>query len=380
MAFPVLAAFGLGSLVNAAVSFFSGEKSRGQNWDIARFNAAQQERLEAGRQQMQVAQMKLNYLQQVENRAFQAEQAERSRAYQAEQARLSREHQAELERFRQQVQQEINERNLQFQGWKLGKEQELQRELANYNRETQQLIATFQRETALRQPEVSKLYETWPLRIVPLQILNDQPNGGNPPLKVIIAPPEVDSDKFGATVAGVPKLEKGLAEGLRNFFGKHYPLEHAQRPVEFLGGAWDAKRFHGESSIKALFSMLNSEALLVLESEIDGDYLNMRFAYWAAGQARYTYAPVLTRFPYRESVYESAKARAQKWEKPHDLLLQQGKNPKLLNEVDTHNLEVLRENAQLADNSCRYLCSQGVKGVRGFALADYFSQERIQNG
>ena len=400
MALPVL--FGIGSLVNAATNLLSGEKSRGQNWDIARFNAAQQEKLEAGRQQMQVAQMKLNYLQQVENRAFQAEQAERNlafqaqqaernralqaeqaernRVYQAEQARLSREHQAELERFRQQVQQEINERNLQFQGWKLGKEQELQRELAHYHRETQQLIATFQRETTLRQPEVNKLYETWPLRIVPLQILNDQPNGGNPPLKVIIAPPEVDSDKFGATVAGVPKLEKGLAEGLRNFFGKHYPLEHAQRPVEFLGGAWDAKRFHGESSIKALFSMLNSEALLVLESEIDGDYLNMRFAYWAAGQARYTYAPVLTRFPYRESVYESAKARAQKWEKPHDLLLQQGKNPKLLNEVDTHNLEVLRENAQLADNSCRYLCSQGVKGVRGFALADYFSQERIQNG
>ena len=347
MALPVL--FGIGSLVNAATNLLSGEKSRGQNWDIARFNAAQQERLEAGRQQMQVAQMKLNYLQQVENRAFQAEQAERNRAYQAEQARLSREHQAELERFRQQVQQEINERNLQFQGWKLGKEQELQRELAHYHRETQQLIATFQRETTLRQPEVNKLYETWPLRIVPLQILNDQPNGGNPPLKVIIAPPEVDSDKFGATVAGVPKLEKGLAEGLRNFFGKHYPLEHAQRPVEFLGGAWDAKRFHGESSIKALFSMLNSEALLVLESEIDGDYLNMRFAYWAAGQARYSYAPVLTRFPYRESVYESAKARAQKWEKPHDLLLQQGKNPKLLNEVDTHNLEVLRENAQLAE-------------------------------
>ena len=342
MALSGFATFGLrvlaSSLVNAVTIFFSGEKSRGQNWDIARFNAAQQEKLEDKRQRMQTTQIMMQYLQNQDNQAFQAEQA-----------RLSREHQAELERFRQQVQQEINERNLQFQGWKLGKEQELQRELANYNRETQQLIATFQRETTLRQPEVNKLYETWPLRIVPLQILNDQPNGGNPPLKVIIAPPEVDSDKFGATVAGVPKLEKGLAEGLRNFFGKHYPLEHAQRPVEFLGGAWDAKRFHGESSIKALFSMLNSEALLVLESEIDGDYLNMRFAYWAAGQARYSYAPVLTRFPYRESVYESAKARAQKWEKPHDLLLQQGKNPKLLNEVDTHNLEVLRENAQLAE-------------------------------
>ena len=355
LAIPILGASALGSITN----FFSGEKSRGQNWDIARFNAAQQEKLEASRQQMQVAQMKLNYLQQAENRAFQAEQAERNRAYQAEQAernralqaeqaRLSREHQAELERFRQQVQQEINERNLQFQGWKLGKEQELQRELAHYNRETQQLMAKFQRETTLQLPEVNKLYETWPLRIVPLQILNDQTTGGNPPLRVIIAPPEVDSDKFGATVAGVPKLEKALAEGLRNFLGKHYPLEHAQRPVEFLGGAWDAKRFHGETSIKALFSMLNSEAVLVLESEIDGDYLNMRFAYWAAGQARYAYVPVVTRFNYRESVYESAKARARKWQVPHDVLKQQGKDPKKLNEIDTHNLEVLQEDEQLA--------------------------------
>ncbi|MEN9503194.1 MAG: hypothetical protein RI964_2479 [Pseudomonadota bacterium] len=342
MALSDFATFGLrvlaSSLVNAATNFFSGEKLHGQNWDIARFNAAQQEKLEDKRQKMQTTQIMMQYLQHQDNQVFQASQA-----------RLNREHQAELERFRQQVQQEINERNLQFQGWKLGKEQELQRELANYNRETQQLMATFQRETTLRLPEVNKLYETWPLRIVPLQILNDQPNGGNPPLKVIIAPPDVYSDKFGASVANVPKLEKGLAEGLRHFFGKHYPLEHAQRPVEFLGGAWDAKRFHGESSIKALFSMLNSEALLVLESEIDGDYLNMRFAYWAAGQARYTYAPVLTRFPYLESVYESAKARAQKWEKPHDLLLQQGKNPKLLNEVDTYNLAVLRENEQLAE-------------------------------
>ena len=106
----------------------------------------------------------------------------------------------------------------------------------------------------------------------------------------------------------------------------------------------------------------------------------MRVLYWAAGQARYTYAPVVIRFPYRELVYESAKNRALQWENLQDWLLEQGKNPKLFNEIDTYNLEVLRENAQMADNLCRYLCSQGVKGVRGFALADYFSQERIQNG
>ena len=325
------------SVVKSVVNHFGRGNSQTDDLDILRFNADQRPQLEEKRQQMQMARMKLDYLQNRDSQAFQAEQA-----------RLTHEHQMELERFRQQVQQELNERNLQFQGWKLEQEQELQRELAHYNRETQQLMATFQRETTLKLPEVNKLYETWPLRIVPLQILNDQTTGGNSPLRVIIAPPEVDSDKFGATVAGVPKLEKALAEGLRHFLGKHYPLEHAQRPVEFLGGAWDAKRFHGETSIKALFSMLNSEAVLVLESEIDGDYLNMRFAYWAAGQARYAYVPVVTRFNYRELVYESAKARARKWQVPHDLLKQQGKDPKKLNEIDTHNLEVLQEDEQLA--------------------------------
>lgn len=302
-----------------------------------------------------------------------------------EMARFTSEQQRLLEEKCQQAQQEINERNLQFQGEESDKARELLNELALRNHEMRQLemrqlMITFQREATLKLPEVNTLYETWPLRIAPLQLLHDQPNVGNPPLKVIIAPPEVDSDKFGGMVAGVPKLEKGLAEGLRNFLGEHYPLEHAQRSVEFLGGAWDAQRFHGEVSINALFNMLNSEAMLVLESEIDGGYFNMRVLYWAAGQARYTYAPVVIRFPYRELVYESAKNRALQWENLHDWLLEQGKNPKLFNEIDTYNLEVLRENAQMADNLCRYLCSQGVKGVRGFALADYFSQERIQNG
>lgn len=341
MPLPFIAAIGIPTLLasafGAATNWFSGSKNRTHSQEIARYNVEQQGKLETQRQQMQVAQLKLNYLQHRENQSFQAEQAQ-----------LNREYQAELETFRQQVQREISQDNLRFQAWRLEQEQALQQQLAVYGRETQQLLAAYQRETARQQPEVNKLYETWPLRIVPMQILKDPPVNGHPPLKVIIAPPEVDFDKFGANVTGVPKLEKGLAEALRTFLGKHYPAGDRLRPVEFIGGAWDAKRFHGEASIAALFSMLRGESLLVLESEIDGDCLNMRFAYWAAGQERPFYAPVLTGFRFRDLVYESARERARKWKAPHDLLLAQGKNPAQLNELDTCNLNILAEDAELA--------------------------------
>lgn len=323
-------------------------------------NQAQQARLEANREAMQVAQMKLSCLQQARNQAFQTEENRLNREHQAaleyarqqearEQARLHHDHQVELERFRQEVQKELNERNLQFQAWRLEQEQSLQKELAGYARETQLIIAEFHRETARQQPEVNKLFEAWPLRLVPLQVLNDPATQSNPPLKVVIAPPEVDFDKFGSSNTNTPKLEKSLAEGLRQFFNQHYPLHDAERAIEFIGGAWDAKRFHGEASIKALFSMLKSEPLLVLESEIDGDYLNMRFAYWGSAQAQYAYVPVVSRFKFRELVYESAKERARQWKAKRDRLLELKKDPRQINERDTYNLSVLEEEEELAE-------------------------------
>lgn len=348
-----------GALVNAVSGWFSGNKAREQTRELAQVNQAQQARFESNREAIQLTQMKLSCLQQAQNQAFQTEENRLNRQHQAaleaarqqearEQARLSREHQTELEKFRQQVQKELNERNLQFQAWRLEQEQALQKELAGYARETQLMIAEFQRETARQQPEVNKLFEAWPLRLVPLQILNDQAAQGNPPLKVVIAPPEVDFDKFGSANTNTPRLEKSLAEGLRQFFNQHYPLHHAERAIEFIGGAWDAKRFHGEASIKALFSMLKSEPLLVLESEIDGDYLNMRFAYWGSAQAQYAYVPVVSRFKFRELVYESAKERARQWKDKRDKLLALGKNPSEVNKHDTYNLAILEEEEQLA--------------------------------
>ena len=196
-------------------------------------------------------------------------------------------------------------------------------------------------------PEVNKIFEHWPLRIVPSLILDSHVNNNRPPLKVIIAPPEVNFDKFGSATQGLPKMENTLAQGLRQFLDKNYHLHSQIRPVQLLDGAWDSNKYHGGSSIQVLFKMLKSEPLLILESEIEGDYLNFRIAYWGYGQTIYRYGTVLARLPYMDIMYDSAKARARKWKSARDMLIQQGKNPKVINEPDTHNLEVLEEEEQL---------------------------------
>ncbi|MDB9457111.1 GUN4 domain-containing protein [Dolichospermum circinale CS-545/17] len=226
------------------------------------------------------------------------------------------------------------------------RQKQLQLELAEFTRETQLEVAAKQRETALALPEVNKLFENWPLRIVPSLILNSPVSDNRPPLKVIIAPPEVNFDKFGSATQ-VPKMENTLAQGLRQFLDKNYSRHSPIRPVEFLDGAWDSNKYHGGSSIKVLFEMLKSEPLVILESEIEGDYLNFRVAYWGYGDTTYKYGTALARLPYTNILYDSAKSRAIKWKPDRDRLIQMGKNPKLINELDTHNLEILEEEEQL---------------------------------
>ena len=207
-------------------------------------------------------------------------------------------------------------------------------------------MAAQQRETTLALPEVNKLFEHWPLRIVPSLILNSPISNNRPPLKVLIAPPEINFDKFGPATQ-VPKMENTLAQGLRQFLDKNYSHHSPIRPVEFLDGAWDSNKYHGGSSIKVLFEMLKSEPLLILESEIEGDYLNFRVAYWGYGDTQYKYATALARLPYTNILYDSAKSRAIKWKPDRDRLIQMGENPKSIDEWNTHNLELLEKEAQL---------------------------------
>ncbi|MGH8001700.1 MAG: WD40 repeat domain-containing protein [Brasilonema sp.] len=223
---------------------------------------------------------------------------------------------------------------------RLDKEKIQQQQLAFSYQETQLKIATQQRETALKLPEVQKLFESWPLRLSPSQILESHKSHQRTPLKIFIAPPKIKFDKFENRGEEISDIEFMLAEGLREFLNQHYSLHNPVRPTEFLAGAWDSKRFHSESSIKALFGMLKTEPILVLESEADGDYLNFRIGYWGLGQDNYYYQTI-SRFSYKEIVYESAISRAKNWKKIRDELIALGESLEDINHLGGENVRNL---------------------------------------
>ncbi len=216
-----------------------------------------------------------------------------------------------------------------------------QQQLAAYHRETQLKLAAMQRETALKLPEIHKILESWPLRLYPSQILESQVGQSFQPLRIFLAPPQVQFDQLHRSKQPHLNIETCLAEGLRTFLNQHYSLQSPVRPTEFLAGAWESKRFHSESSIKALFGMLKSEPTLILESEIDGDCLNFRIAYWGVAQESYYYKTI-ARLPYRKQIQDAVKARALAWKQTRDQLIALGVDETEINQIGGDNVENLK--------------------------------------
>jgi hypothetical protein len=227
----------------------------------------------------------------------------------------------------------------------------LQQQLAADDRETQLQIAKQERDTVLNLPEVNKILDSWPLRLYPSQILDSHTSYSRTALKIFIAPPQVQFDQFDHKNESSSEIELMLAEGLREFINKYYSFQSPIRPTELLAGAWDSKRFHSESSIKALFGALKTEPILILESEHDGDYLNLRIAYWGLGQEKYYYKTIY-RLPYQEIVQRSAKNRALEWKKLRDELLALGEDLEeinLLGRDNVLNLAILEKSEKWKD-------------------------------
>ena len=213
---------------------------------------------------------------------------------------------------------------------------ELQHQLSIYHRETQLKLAAYQRETALKLPEINKVLDNWPLKLYPSQLLESHPGSGPIPLKIFLAPPQVSFDRWSNTVKQETEIDLKFVEGLREFINTHYSLHSPLRPTEVLAGAWESKRFHSESSIKALFGMLKSEPTLILESEIEGNYLNFRIAYWGLGQENYYYKTI-AKFSYQAMLHEAAKARALKWKETREQLLELGENSEEIKQLGGDN-------------------------------------------
>jgi WD40 repeat protein len=222
---------------------------------------------------------------------------------------------------------------LEFKSQLFYQEKNQQKEQFNQRRETLLKLAIYQRETTLRLPEVQQSFEHWPLRLFPCQLLESSPTSQPIPLRIFLAPPQINWQySQEQKTFETSEVERILAQGIRNFVQNSYGSHNSLRPIEFLGGAWKSSNFYGESSIKAMFWMLKSQPTLVLESEIVGEQLIFRCAYWNLGQEHYFYKTIW-QLSYQDFLQKLAQKRALEWQKNRDKLLKLGKDQETISRL-----------------------------------------------
>ncbi|HEY9848290.1 MAG TPA: WD40 repeat domain-containing protein [Leptolyngbyaceae cyanobacterium] len=230
-------------------------------------------------------------------------------------------------------------------------------QLATYDRESIK-IAAYKREPNQANAEVQKILNNWPLRLFPSQILASHSSERPRPLRIFVSP--MVGTTHGSSIPGfgeidrvIPEIELNLTQGLRAFLSKNYPLNSQERPTEFLAECWESNCFHREASIKYLFEMLKAEPTLILETEIVGDYLNVRIAYWGMGHNNYCYQTIINQLSYRELIYASAKNRAVKWRETANQLLKLGESLEEVNKLggdNAINLQLLEKEEKWKQN------------------------------
>ncbi len=289
----------------------------------------------------------------------------------------SQEFQQEIEKSRQEfevvklkAQQLIQKQQQKFDLSLFEEKKKLDLELQQKGHDLQIKLALLQWQKTRNTNEYQRILENHPWRLYPETIrefYNQYQDRSKPiPPLVIISPPEIDFEKLSRVNSKVnseinlqvnsevnsqfPSMEKGLAEALRIYLGNHYPKNDTQRPANFIGGAWDSKRMHSETAVMHLFYLLNSVPSLILESEIDGDYLNFHLASWDICQETYEYHPILSQFDYKKFLYRVAKVYALDWNERKNALLQQGLTLEEVEELEPKNeanLKILAKETKL---------------------------------
>ena len=228
--------------------------------------------------------------------------------------------------------------NIGFQRDRFEKEKEHQKSLESMRRETQLQQAREKIREIYKTREVHRIFDNWPLKLVPSQYLMNLSQTARIPLKIIVAPPDQKR------ISG-----KQLEHGLRLFLEKNYPLHDPVRPAEFLGGAWDERQMHAETCIKTLFGMLQAAPTLIIESQLIEDDLNLYIGYWGIAQQHYCYQHV-ARISHLDLMIENARDLALQWRTIRDNLSVNGvssEEAEKYAKVDAHNLKVYEEEERI---------------------------------
>ncbi|BAZ04323.1 hypothetical protein [Calothrix sp. NIES-3974] len=219
----------------------------------------------------------------------------------------------ELEEKRSEVQRELAEHNRKHDLKMLSTRHELEKQLAVLNHQMLLERAAYERETFFRSAEFqSMLANSWPLIPRPFELISPPNPSGLVPLKVLLSPPKLDYDRNEFPYP-FPNLQGFLERDLKLFLENYYPQSDLAkpgiRPVKFLDAVWDTKRIRGGSAINTLHRGLQSEAILVLELNVVGRYLDVHIGFWETGhQGEPFYKTLIPGVLHSDIIFGSARA------------------------------------------------------------------------
>jgi hypothetical protein len=308
-----------------------------------------QTQLEEKRQKFELTRMKLQCFMQLEAQAHQARENNLARVHQSLENRLNKEFQAELTAYVKELDHAMMQEKMAFDLFLFEERKKLDMEMRENAHNFQLKLAVLNGRITRQTEEYRRTLDRYPWGLPPSTILETYSKYQDrtkpvPPL-IILSPPTLEYDRLGNTSSSsLPKIEKRLAENVRTFLDRYYPIDDRVRPTKFIGGIWETKARHSENAVELLFSMFSSIPTLIFECETEGEFLNFRIASWDIGQETYKYKSILSEFNCTEFLYEVAKFHAQNWKAKKELLLQKGRTEDELKKLggnDELNLGIL---------------------------------------
>jgi hypothetical protein len=199
--------------------------------------------------------------------------------------------------------------------------------------------SNLRRKEVLERIEWERILANWPLRLYQRQLKSEISSERAHPLKVLISPVLVPAEKTPSS--DLADIGKKIDQAMGDFLTAHYPTDSPIRPVEFLGGAWDASTMRHVTAVKAIFGLLAAEPTVIFDSEIIGDDWVIRMGYWGLGYTTFRYDTV-AKLPMRHLLFEVAREHARAWRRTREVLRQGGRSPEAIEEVGGQRAKNLR--------------------------------------
>ncbi len=323
-------AFPFVSAANAIASLFNGKRQIESQTALKEVDHKFARELETRREEFAITKAKLDYTVQ-----FARDQA--SREWQADQSAIARKHQsreAEIQRFFQahenelsrEAQRQLTEYVQQCENLRQKDRQQhdrlMQADRQRFELETQQraqafsvLLMYLQSQEQRKNQDYAFLLQNHPFLLPPTTILDmyttyRDGDRSLPPM-VVVSPPHLSFDRYGGDPNHIlGDMSKSLEEEIRVFFEKYNQPEH---PVRYISRIWDTNRMKADTAATHLHSLFKTIPTLIIESEAEGDFLNLRRFSWDMGDEHYTPGTVLSQFSMADMLFDIQRDRARQW-------------------------------------------------------------------